>query len=306
MKKIINSILLFSVLTACGGNKKEIKPIDSEPTFAVGIGKVLPQGGIADLSVGSPNKITKIYKKLGDDVKAGEILFDMEAITEKIQVEKNQAALNTAQQNLKASAMDVQLAETKLAKLKKEYETSKRLLQSNAETAQKVFADSIAYAEQLTTVKRQQQNLRAQEAALNEQQLSIKASQIALKDQSYEALQEGTLIRFDVNVGMVLNANVNFGELAPNQPLVVEGEIDELYANKIKVGQKVEIALVGQAKTIATGKLSFVGNSLQNKSILYETNGEGTDRRVRRFTVQLESGSEQLLINQKVECKIVF
>lgn len=293
-------------MMACGGNKKDIQPITTEPTFAVGIGKVLPEGGIVDLSVGSPNKVTKLYKKLGDSVEAGEILFDMEAVTEEIQVEKNQAALNTGQQNLKASAIDVQLAETKLAKLKKEFETSKRLLQANAETAQKVFSDSIAYVEQLATVSRQQQNLLAQQASLKEQQLTIKASQIALKDQSFKALQAGTLIRFDVNVGLVLNANSTFGELAPNLALVIEGEIDELYANKIKTGQKVDIALVGQSTTIASGKLSFVGSSLQNKSILYETNGEGTDRRVRRFTVQLDSGVEQLLINQKVECKIHF
>ena len=53
-------------MMACGGNKKDIQPITTEPTFAVGIGKVLPEGGIVDLSVGSPNKVTKLYKKHGD------------------------------------------------------------------------------------------------------------------------------------------------------------------------------------------------------------------------------------------------
>lgn len=306
MKKIINSILLAVIITACGGKQKDVKPITEEPKYAVGIGKVLPEGGIVELSVGNPNKITKIYKKMGDWVKEGDILFDMDAVNEAIQVEKNQAALNTVHQNVKAVSYDVELAETKLAQFKQEFETSKRLYRSKAETAQKVFSDSIAYQEQLATVKRQKQNLVAQQASLKEQQLSIKSSQVTLKDQSFKALQAGRLIRFDVNVGQVLSANTVFGELAPNQPLVIEGEMDELYANQIKEGQRVDISLVGQSKVIATGKLSFVGTSLQNKSILYETIGEGTDRRVRRFTVQLESGKDDLLINQKVECKIHF
>ena len=295
------------VLVACGGKKEQnAQPLDTEPTFAIGIGKVLPEGGIVDLSVGSANKITKIYKKLGDTVEEGEILFDMEAVNEELQVQKDQASLNTAQQNVKAIAYDVEVAEVKLAQLKKEYETSKRLLQAKAETPQKVFADSIAYAEQVANVKRQKQNLVAQQSSLREQQLTIKSSQVALKDQSFKALQSGTLIRFDVTIGMVLGINASFGELAPNTSLVIEGEMDELFANRIKQGQKVEINLVGQNKVIATGELSFVGSSLQNKSILYETIGEGTDRRVRRFTVRITSGNEQLLINQKVECKIQF
>lgn len=305
MKKIISSAFLASILlVSCGGNKDDVNITPVDPEFVVGIGKVLPEGGIVNLSVTSPGKVVKIYKQLGDQVKEGDVLFDMEAVSEKLQVDQSKASLYSAEENIKALSIDINSAELKLAKLKKDYETSKRLLVNKAETPQKVFQDSIAYMEQKLTLDRQKQNFLAQKAALNEQRIALNTKQVAVNDKSFKALQDGILIRYDISVGTVLNANSVFGELAPLTDLVIEGELDELYANRLALGQNVELNLVGQTDVIAKGKLDFVGSSLQNKSIIYETIGEASDRRVRRFTVKITEGANLLLINQKVECKI--
>lgn len=305
MKKIISSAFLASILlVSCGGNKDDVNITPFDPEFVVGIGKVLPEGGIVNLSVTSPGKVVKIYKQLGDQVKEGDVLFDMEAVSEKLQVDQSKASLYSAEENIKALSIDINSAELKLAKLKKDYETSKRLLVNKAETPQKVFQDSIAYMEQKLTLDRQKQNFLAQKAALNEQRIALNTKQVAVNDKSFKALQDGILIRYDISVGTVLNANSVFGELAPLTDLVIEGELDELYANRLALGQNVELNLVGQTDIIAKGKLDFVGSSLQNKSIIYETIGEASDRRVRRFTVKITEGANLLLINQKVECKI--
>ncbi len=307
MKKIISSVFISSLLlVSCGPNKQDekVKPLAIQPKVLVGIGKVLPDGGIVNLSVSHGNQVIKVFKKLGDQVKEGEALFEMQAINERLQVEQKQAVLLSAQENVKAVNYDIQAAEIKLASLKKEFETSRKLRASFAETPQKVFLDSVAYMEQLANVERQKQSLKAQQTSLNEQRIAVKSSQVSVGDQLFRALQSGVLIRFDVAVGSELGANTIFGELAPLKDLVIEGEIDELYANQIKVGLPVDIVLVGQSDVLAKGVISFVGSSLQNKSILYETVGEGSDRRVRRFTVKIESGAQHLLINQKVECKI--
>lgn len=305
MKKIISSAFLASILlVSCGGNKDDVNITPVDPEFVVGIGKVLPEGGIVNLSVTSPGKVVKIYKQLGDQVKEGDVLFDMEAVSEKLQVDQSKASLYSAEENIKALSIDINSAELKLAKLKKDYETSKRLLVNKAETPQKVFQDSIAYMEQKLTLDRQKQNFLAQKAALNEQRIALNTKQVAVNDKSFKALQDGILIRYDISVGTVLNANSVFGELAPLTDLVIEGELDELYANRLSLGQNVELNLVGQTDVIAKGKIDFVGSSLQNKSIIYETIGEASDRRVRRFTVKITEGANLLLINQKVECKI--
>ena len=309
MKKIINKLLIVSIgLVGCGKSNNEDNSIalDTNPTFVIGIGKVLPEGGIVELSTVNGSRVLKSYKKIGDTVQVGDVLFNMEALNQQLAVEQQQAAYQSAVQSTKSYQYDVEAAEIKLKSFKAEFEMSKRLFKNNAETAQKVFQDSIAYLEQKTALEQQRQNLKAQQASLKEQSILVKSKQLSLKEQSFKAIQGGTLLRFDVTVGAELTPGTVFGELAPLAPLVIEGELDELYANKIKVGQKVEISLVGQTTVLGNGTISFVGSSLQNKSILYETIGEGSDRRVRRFTIQINGGEESLLINQKVECKIIL
>lgn len=314
MKKIINklgiAVIAGSLLVGCG-NKKDDKQVAADaaaiqPQYYVGIGKIVPDGGLSSLSVTQANKVTKVFKKIGDTVRAGDVLFEMDAVDENLQVAAGRAAVQTAQATANASKFDIQNAELKLAELKKEFELSKQLLLQKAETQQKVTQDSIAYLQQKVAVAQARSNYLAQSARVEEQNAQLAADKSRLNKQAYKAIQDGVLTRFDVVLGSLLNPNEAFGELAPIADLVVEGEIDELYAAQIKQGQKVSILLVGQQQEIATGIISFVGASLQNKSIMYETVGEANDRRVRRFTVQISNTNNTLLINQKVECKILL
>lgn len=310
MKKIINkSILALCLLASCGNknDNKAAENVTAAPvTTIVGIGKVLPEDGIVMLSVTQPSKVVTIHKKLGDDVEKGDILFELDAAKEDIKVDQSKATAAAAQADYKAAQQQVQIERIKLESLRKIYETSSNLFKANAETKEKLDQDSIAYYQQKALVREKELALQAQKTSLSEKDLAIKASKIDVQDKYYRALQAGSLIRFDVTLGEILTANNTFGELAPHKPLVIEGELDEFYADKIQIGQQVQISLTGQSETIAMGTIKYVGSSLQNKSIIYETVGEGQDRRVRRFTVQITSGQEHLLINQKVECKILL
>ncbi len=305
MKKIINSIL-FSFLLLISCTKKEEEKV--APAIVVneivGIGKVLPKDGIITLSVSSPSKVVKIYKQVGDTLAKGDVLFEMESTTDQILLNQAKAEVQTASATASAKALDVTLAKTKLVELRTEFETSKKLLKNQAETPEKVLRDSIAYIQQLKTIQQLEKQNVAQQSGIQEKKAKVNLQNQAVKDKRYTALQGGTLLRFDVAVGQILSSNVTFGEIAPQSALVIEAELDELYAHKIKKGQKVDVALVGQTEILAQGVIDYVGASLQNKSIIYEQVGESQDRRVRRFTVILSKGEENLLINQKVECKI--
>lgn len=310
MKKIINSSILgILILASCGDENKKasVEDITTAPvTTIIGIGKVLPENGIVMLSVSQPSKIIQLHKRLGDTVQKGDILFELEAAKEDIQVDLAKAANDAAQGEYKAAQQQINIEKIKLASLKKIFETSRKLYAVNAETREQLHQDSTAYYQQKAFIKEKELSVQAQYTALQEKNLDIKSAKVAVQDKHYKALQDGTLIRFDITLGEIINANNTFGELAPNKPLVIEGELDEFYAEKIKIGQQVQISLTGQSNIIATGTIQYVGSSLQNKSIIYETVGEGQDRRVRRFTVQLTTGQDQLLINQKVECKIIL
>lgn len=311
MKKIINKIgIAFIALLAisCQNEKKDSDKNANEtipqPQHIVGIGKITPSDGIALLSVTQTSKVTKIYKKLGDKVKAGDILFDMESIDESLDIKKNQTSLQTAQANLAVNTFDIKKAQIQLAELKKEYNTSKALYNKNAETAEKLFKDSIAYHQQLALIDQYQQQQTVQKSMVKEREMDVEISKNKLYQKAYSVLQDGTITLLDLTVGQILTPNEYFGEIASDSDLIIEGELDEYYASQLALGQKVEITLVGQSQVIASGEIIYVGDGLQNKSILYETKGEANDRRVRRFSVKIINTTSNLLINQKVECKI--
>ena len=308
MKKIISSFLVLSfVLFSCSEKEKESEQkqnVTEVVSTVVGIGKVLPKNGIIPLSVSQTNQVVALYKKMGDTVQKDELIFKMKSVSEDIDVELAKSNLQSSLDKNKANAMDLEIAQTKLNELKQIFLTSKKLYNQKAETKQKVFLDSIAYVQQIQVVNQFKLSNIANIQSGKEKDIQLKSSINKLEDQEFRALQSGVLIRFDVTLGQVLSSNSVFGELAEISDLVVEGEVDELYASDIKLGQEVDIFLVGQSKSIAKGTITFVGSSLQNKSILYETIGEGSDRRVRRFTVTIPNSNQSLLINQKVECKI--
>lgn len=308
MKKIINSFILASVLlVACGKeNEKKVAPITTaEISSYVGIGKVVPENGVLILTVDTPAKITKIHKKIGDKVIKGEVLFETEAITQQLQLEQATAGYQATKASNAISSSEIKQAQLKLADLKNQYQVSKRLYVQKAETKQKLVGDSLAYLQQQQVVKQLQDKQAADNARLQEQNVQVKAAKIDLASKKFTAAQDGILTVFDVQLGEILQTNTAFGELASNSELIIEAEIDEFYANEIKENQKVTISLVGQTTVIAKGEVSFVGLGLQNKSILYETIGEANDRRVRRFNVHITEGADKLLLNQKVECKLL-
>ncbi len=292
---------------SCSDKEKESKSIENSQekiSTVVGIGKVLPKNGIIPLSISQTNQVVALYKKMGDTVQAGELIFKMKAVSENLDVQLAKSSLQATLDKNKASAVDYEIEQIKLNELKQLFLTSKKLYNQKAETKQKVYLDSIAYVQQLQKVNQSKLNKVANNELMNEKEVQLKTALNKLNEQEFRALQSGILIRFDVALGQVLTANSIFGELAELSDLVIEGEVDELYASDIKTGQEVEIYLVGQNTMIAKGTISFAASSLQNKSIIYETIGEGSDRRVRRFTVAISNENKSLLINQKVECKI--
>jgi len=308
MKKIINSLLIATILIVACGKEKEKKaaPVTTtEITSFVGIGKVMPEAGVLNLTVDQAVKVTKLNKKLGDTVQNGSVLFDTEAITQQLQLEQATANYNSTKATNGINEAEIKQAQLKLAELKNKYDVSKRLYNQKAETKQQLVVDSLAYLQQQQVIKQLQQEQIANNAKLEEQNVQVKAATVDLASKKYTAAQDGILTVFDVQVGEILQPNTSFGEIASRSELIVEAEMDEFYANEIKLGQKVQISLVGQSNVIAEGIVSFIGLGLQNKSILYETIGEANDRRVRRFNVRITKDAEKLLINQKVECKVL-
>lgn len=314
MKRNTSNILvaILLLLGACSGSKKEAaappKPeqVIAEANEVIGIGKIQPEGGIISLSALVSGNIEAIHMNAGDRVKKGELLLELGASAEELAATESRAQVAAQAARNTADAYEVRLAEIKLHELEAKYQTSKTLAEKGAETQEMLNTDFANYQQQLQKVAQAKQTVRANRQSLNELQQRRQLSALNLKDRRILSPAAGVILNMDAKQGQVLQANTVFAELAPEGDVVAACEVDELYASKIKLGQRVLMYKTSSPEPIAEGQISFVGASLQDKSILYEKVGEGTDRRVRRLTVRITKSAQPLLINDKVECKILL
>lgn len=303
---------LTMLLSACGaGDKKKEAPVRPEQVVAearevISVGKILPKDGIISLSATISGTIEAIQVKAGDSVRRGDLILQLGAAQEQLAASESQAQVAAQLASNAADAYEVRIAELKLQELSAKYQTSKTLAEKGAETQEVLNIDYSNYEQQLQKVAQVKQTQRANQQSLNELRQRQQLSALNLKDRRIKAPTAGIILNMDAKAGQVLEANKAFAELAPAGELVAECEVDELYASKIKLGQRVLIYPTSNPNPVAEGQISFVGASLQDKSILYEKIGEGTDRRVRRMTVKITRSERPLLINDKVECKIML
>jgi HlyD family secretion protein len=304
-------IALAMLLSACGGKKKDVAPVRPEQVVAeakevISVGKILPKDGILSLSATVTGNIEAIQVKAGDSVKKGDLIIQLRAQEEQLTASESQAQVAAQLARNTADAYEVRMAELKLQELSAKYQTSKSLAEQGAETQEVLNTDYSNYEQQLQKVAQAKQTVKANQQTLNELRQRQQLSTLNLKDRKIKAPADGIILNMDARKGQILQANTVFAELAPAGELVAECEVDELYASKIKLGQRVLIYPTNNPNPVAEGQISFVGASLQDKSILYEKIGEGTDRRVRRMTVTITKLERTLLINDKVECKIIL
>lgn len=299
-------------LCACGAKDKQdevvVKPeqVIAEAKEVISIGKILPKSGIISLSPNFSGTIEEISVKAGDSVKKGDLILQLRAKEEQLAASESRAELATQQAKNAADAYEVRLAEIKLEELFKKYHTSKELADKGAETSEVLQADYTSYLQQQQKVEQARQVVKANRRTLDELVQRQNTANFMINERQIKAPADGIILNMEALQGQTLQANTVFADLAPAGELVAECEVDELYAAKVKIGQRVLIYPTSNSNPVAEGLISFVGASLQDKSILYEKIGEGADRRVRRMTVTITKYERPLLINDKVECKILI
>ena len=308
-----NTLLaLAMLLSACGTDeKKNETPIRPEQVVAeakevISVGKILPKDGIISLSATVTGNIEVMQVKPGDRVKKGDLILQLRAQEEQLAASESQAQVAAQLARNAADSYEVRVAELKLQELNAKYQTSKSLAEKGAETQEVLNTDYTNYEQQLQKVAQARATVKANQQSLKELRQGQELSALNVRNRKIKAPVAGIILNMDARQGQVLQANTVFAELAPAGELVAECEVDELYASKIKLGQRVLIYPTNSSNPIGEGRISFVGASLQDKSILYEKIGEGADRRVRRMTVTISKSERPLLINDKVECKIML
>lgn len=300
--------LVFLILGSC--NKKEEENLEKNtqhkeavPTEIVGLGRIEPEAEIVPLATEIGGIVVKVNKKENDLIAKGDLILELNHAVQdaKIKQIKSRIAtqkieINIAQSNLKEQKINLSNKQLELQRLKNLYSKGAETKQNvdNLETETKIYQ---------TNIEQLQLQVGATAARLQEIEQELQVLNKELEHYFVTALSDGQIMTMNALKGAAIESHQAFADFIPKSKLVATCEIDELFADKIKEGQKATIRQIGSNTTIGSGVVIFTSSALKRKSLFSEKSGDQEDRRVREIKILLDNQT-QYLINARIECVI--
>ena len=309
MKNYLSLIFIFSIFVACNNKaaKEKLAIENAKQAIAVnrivGIGKIIPENDIIQLSSAVNGIVEKIYKKENDTVNIGSVILELEhhLEDEKIMQLNNQLITQAAQ--IKVDAASVGEFEAKVSNANSELQRLQNLLLKGAETQQTVDDANTNLKSFNSNLNRLEASVAVSKSKWQETKTALITAQIERDQKIIRSPIKGKILELTVLIGSSISIQQSFAQISPEGKTIAICEIDELNADKIMVGQNGWIRNVGSSDTLSTGKVYFTFSFLKKKSLFTDQSGEKEDRRVRTIKMMLDN-PDKLLLNARVECVI--
>lgn len=304
MKKTIFALLILSVLFACSRKKADESEVVLTPVVAAfGIGKVLPKGGISNLAAPVAGIVSEILASAGSEVRTGDVLMILDHTDATLSLNEINNSYAVQQKSLENAKLLAQQGKLRLSEIERKMQDSKALYEAGA-----IAHETLLNLEHDFELEKQNQESLQNDILLHQSKLNEIATQRnmrseALNRTTLRSPMDGTVLDLLPKKGEAVTQYETYALLAPDAPLVVVAEIDEMFSSKIKIGQSCTIALSGSSDPVAKGKITGISPDLKKKSLFADSGQDFQDRRIREIEIELESNPD-LLIDTKVECII--
>ncbi len=212
-------------VTSVAVNVSEIEPLTIEQYVSVS-SKVSSDSQVSVVpKVGGTVK--NVYVSLGDNVKAGDILFEIDDTNAQLEVRQAQASLNSAQAGLESAqanyesnvggSMEVQLQQlqSNVDTLQIQYDN----LLKNLEKSQKLYEIVNISKQELDELELQKNKIteetkKSSQATVNQSQASVEQAQVSLE--SAQKNLEDTKVRAEID-GTIGSINITKGSTVSSQ-----------------------------------------------------------------------------------------
>lgn len=315
MKNFLSIIFVLAVLTSC--NKKadndatqkakadSLAKVPTTNNQILGVARIEPEDGILQLTAGTSGRVLAVLIKENQEVAKGQNLLQIESSIEQAQLEQSESKISTQKAAVAVSQANLETARVNLKNARDTYERNLRLFEGNAQTKQ-ALDDSKATVDKLTKeVETAAANIEQAKSKINEIQADINYFRTVVNQKKSVALSAGKVLKVLTKTGDYVNNTTQIAEFAPKGSLIAKTEVDELYAEKIQLGQKAFIISQTTGDTLAQGSVSYAADYLKQKSLFKDQSTEQEDRRVRDVSIRLESG-KMPLIGSRVDCVILL
>ena len=198
-------------------------------------------------------KITRVAVEEGDVVHKGDFLLEIDPEEYRSVVTAQEAALQSAQEDLALANANKEKAELDLKR-------AKRLLDQGLNTEDQ-------YESALTTVKVQTAQVRAAQARVDQAKANLSRVRHDLSKVTLSAPISGIVTRLNVEVGenAIIGTMNNPGTLlltvADLDTMEAEVKVDETEIVRVKLGQKAKVEIDAYPDTTFTAVVTEVGNS---------------------------------------------
>ena len=307
MRQQIGWLSAILLLTACGNGKENNSAPTAEPlkvTQVVGIGKVIPQGGVVELAAPVSGIVKERFFAAGDKVAAGDLILVLETNEATLSLQESDAGIATQQLQLESARLAREQERIALDDLRRRHSDAEELQRVGAFTGEEVRRLQNDLDQGIERLKKVENDYRLQQSRLREMQTARAARENDLSQRSFRAPAGGTLLALTPRAGEAVTMHQPYGRIAPDGPLVVSAEIDELFADRLAMGQRCTIHLPSDRNVAATGRITNLSPDLKRKSLFSDSGSDLEDRRIREIEVSLDEVARTLFIESKVECRI--
>lgn len=192
------------------------------------------------VSVGAEvsGRIKTLNVQLGDDVKAGDVIAEIDSLNQENAVKAAEASL--ANIEAQKSVKEASLAQAKVS-----------LARAEKLNPEKLVSDADFQAAQLA-VQTAEGDLKAVDAQIQQAELSVESAQLNLDRTKIVAPSDGTVVAVSVEVGQSVNASNSsptIVKIANLDKMVVKAEISEADVPRVEPGQKVYFTILGDPDT---------------------------------------------------------
>lgn len=306
---LIICILYTFIFSSCGGNKaaapdqKRQDSIYRNREQVVALAEIQPEKKIISLFAQTSGSVAEVYHDIGDTVQRGELIARLNNSVEDAQLRQATSKLYTQQAVIAANQSQLTSLDIKAANAEENYNRNAELIKSGGVTRQALNDSRYVMLSGRSDVSAAAATVKQSTAKLSELQRDIAYATSVLNQKQIRAPYNGTVLSLDLKVGNSINANQALGNFAPAGRTIAIAEVDELYANQIRLGMTAYIRPQGRNDTLATGKVFLVSPYLNKKSLFSDDAANMEDRRVREVRVLLNKNSH-VLIGNRVDCII--
>ena len=267
MKKMFKWVAALVILAGLGWYGYQKMQPKNEATFIteeVKRGKIaqtvsatgeISATNLVDVGAQVSGQIKKMHVKIGDVVKEGDLIAEIDNVTQVNEVNTRKAQLQTYQAQLESAQVALKIAQRK-------YSRYKSLASADAVSKEEFEATEDSLATNRAKIKELQSSIRQTQIAINTAEKDLGYTRIT-------APSAGTVVSLVVEQGQTINASqtsptvVQIADLTSmtNKMQIAEGD-----ATKVKAGQTVNFTILSEPDTPISAKLDSIDPGLTTMS----------------------------------------